>query len=141
MNQEIEPATGVLTNTLYIMSQAMDIMLRDLERRLKKNHRVLNHEQKRNFSRFIEYVRLACIHAEDLCQDIYNHEAKRNYKDVQLWQEQSNELARLVLLFSDRSRYVNFVEEIFKHIESFEGDGIITEDILKNYYLKKPQSK
>lgn len=95
------------------------------------------HETKQKFNRWTEAVKRACIFNEDLTQDIYKHESKRNYKDVQIWQEQENEMARLALLFADISPYVDYVNEIFKHLRSFKGEGIVTEELLNKFYLKK----
>lgn len=128
---------GLETNVLYMMSQAMDLIMRDCERRMAKNKECFKQQKKQTFNRYMQAVKTACILNEDLCQDIYEHESKRNYKDVQIWQEQANELARFVLLLADISPYMGYVNEVFKHLRSFKGEGIITEEVLKNFYLKK----
>ena len=128
---------GLEINTCYLMTQAIDTILRDCERRHANLGMPLKHEVKQKFSRWAEAVKKACILSEDLCQDIYKHEEKRNYKDVQIWQEQWNECARFNLMLADISRYVDYVNEVFGHLRSFKGDGIITEEVLKNFYLKK----
>ena len=128
---------GVEINTCYLLTQACDLILRDCARRHDRLGMPMYRETKQRFGRWAEAVKRACILNEDLAQDIYTHEAKRNYKDVDIWQEQSNELARFVLMIADRSKYIDFINEIFKHLRSFNGDGIITEDVLKNFYLKK----
>lgn len=132
-----EDVIGILTNTAYIMSQATDLILREAERRLARRGTPMFHETKQKFNRWTEAVKRACILNEDLEQDIYKHESKRNYKDVQIWQEQWNECARFNLMLADISRYVDYVNEVFGHLRSFKGDGIITEEVLKNFYLKK----
>ena len=128
---------GLETNTIYLMSQAMDLIMRDCERRMARNKECFKQQKKQTFNRYMQAVKTACILNEDLCQDIYEHESKRNYKDVQIWQEQANELARFVLLLADISPYMDYVNEVFKHLRSFKGEGIITEEVLKNFYLKK----
>ena len=137
MAQDDYDVIGVETNTLYMMSQAMDLIFRDCERRMAAHKEEFKREKKQKFTRYMTLARQASLINEDLAQDIYEHESKRKWKDVQIWQEQANELARLILMYADRSRYIDFVNEIFKHIRSFKGDEIITEDVLQKFYLKK----
>ena len=50
-----------------------------------------------------------------------------------------NEIARLLLLYSDRCGYsqTNY-EELFRVLRGMEGGlGVITEDVLKDFYMKK----
>lgn len=124
-------------NTAYMLSQACDLILRDAERRLAAKKTPLRQDVKMRFNRWTEAVKRACILNEDLCEDIYRHTAGRGYKDVQIWQEQENEMARFALMFADRSRYVDSINAIFKAIRSQQGEDVITEDVLKHFYLKK----
>ena len=59
------------------------------------------------------------------------------YRNVQIWQEEANELARLVLMFADRSVDQDVVDRIFAFIREQSGDGIIDERILDDFRLKK----
>ena len=56
---------------------------------------------------------------------------------MQVWQEEANELARLILLYADRSANQDVVDAIFKFIREQPGEGIVDEELLKNFYLKK----
>lgn len=127
---------GIEVNSLYILSQAMDLILRDCERRMDKQKCRFQQKKKQNFTRYMNLVRQACVINEDLNQDIIDHEAKRNYKDYHIWQEQANEMARYILMFADRSRYIDIVNGVFKYLEDNPGDGFVTEEVLKNFYLK-----
>ena len=136
MEEKISPLQ-IEVNTAYLLSQACDLILRDAAKRLESQRASFKRETKQKFSRWIEAVKRACILNEDLCEDIYKNAEKRNYKDVQIWQEQENEMARFVLLLADRSRNVDSINAVFKTLRSLPGEGVITEDVLKNFYLKK----
>ena len=127
---------GVETNLLYMMSLSMDLMIRDLEWRMRKEKEIFRHEKKQIFTRFTKAVRDACVLQEMLTQDIYDCDAKHNYKNVQTWQDEANELARLDLLFADRSANQDVVARIFKFIREQEGEGIVDEKMLEAFYLK-----
>lgn len=132
----------VETNVLFMMSLAMDLMLRDLDRKIQfeayKQGKVggFKYEKKMLFKRFIQAVKTACILAEQLGDDVIASTEKSNYKDLNIWQAESNELARLVLLYADKSSEEGATESIFDYLESFKGAGIITEEKLKPFYLR-----
>ena len=127
---------SVETNLLYMMSLSMDLIVRDLERRMSREKERFKQEKKQIFTRYTKAVRDACILQEMLTQDIYDCDAKHNYKNVQLWQEESNELARLDLLFADRSANQDVVNGIFKYVREQPAEGIVDEEMLKAFYLK-----
>ena len=72
-----------------------------------------------------------------MTQDIYKEDERHNFRNVQIWQEEANELARLMLLFADRSADQDVVNSIFKFIREQPCEGIVDEELLKNFYLKK----
>ena len=149
-HQKITPE-DVEVNLLYMLTLSFDLILRDIEWRLDKRSRAeegrgceFKREKKKQFNEYIETIRAAIknIHKswdlnEKLTQDIYASSAKGNYKSVPIWQRESNELARLVLLYADRSANEDAVNKIHSFIRSLPGEGIITEEVLKNFYLKK----
>lgn len=141
----------VFINVLYMMTQSFDLIFRDLEWRMEKKAREeegraveFKREKKKMFNEYIDTIRkaLALIRKsealnETITQDIYDSSAKNNYKSIPIWQLESNELARLILLYADHSSSEDSVNKIHKFIRSLPGEGIITEDVLKNFYLKK----
>lgn len=137
MEDKEEKQKALLTNTLYMMSLAMDLMIRDLERRIILQGAMFVREKKQTFNRFIKAVQTACILQDDLTQDIYTEDEKHNFKNIQIWQEEANELARLVLLYADKSADQDVCDKIHSFIRSFPGDGIVDEKMLENFYLKK----
>ena len=128
---------GVETNAVYMMTQTMDLMLRDMEFRMLKERERFSREKKQQFNRYLHAVKTACILNEQLTQDIYDCDEKHNFKNVQIWQEQANELARLILLYADKSVDQDVVDRIFKFIREQPGEGIVDEKMLESFYLKK----
>jgi len=126
----------VETSTLYIMSIAMDLIMRDCAWRMSQKNASWKHEKKQKFSRYIESVRRACQINDEITQDIYDSDKKNNYKNVDLWLKDGNELARLILLFADRSTNTGVVRNVFLGLESSNGEGIIDDELLKKFYLK-----
>jgi len=88
------------------------------------------------FTRFTQAVRTACLLAEQLGDDVIASTAKSNYKDLNVWQAESNELARLILLYADKSSVDHNSDAVFDRLESLDGEGIITEEVLQRFYLR-----
>ena len=132
----------VEVNVLFMMSLAMDIILRDVDRKMQiQAYREggrggFRHDKKLLFHRFTDSVKAACIYAERLGDDVIISTEKSNYKDLNIWQDEANELARLILLYADKSSEEGATEAIFGYLNSFRGAGIINEENLKPFYLK-----
>ena len=139
-----QPVTfeDVETNVLFMMSLSMDLILRDIDRKIRVEALSrgmvggFKHEKKMLFTRFTQAVRTACFLAEQLGDDVIASTAKSNYKDLNVWQAESNELARLILLYADKSSEEGATESIFDFIESFSGAGIVTDEKLDPFYLR-----
>jgi hypothetical protein len=132
----IEKQCGTMTNAAYLMSLALDLILRESEWRMKLRNESYKREKKQLFTRYTKTVRDACFLQDQLTQDIWDVERNYNYKNVDLWLEQANELARLVLMFADRSVDVDVVSRIFAFIREQPGEGIVDEKMLESFYLK-----
>lgn len=128
---------ATLVNTIYMMSLAMDLIIRNIEWRMSKNREGFRRDKKQVFTRFMQAVKTACILQEDLTQDIYREDERHNYKNVQIWQEEANELARLMLMFADRSVDQDVVDKIFAFIREQPAEGIVDEKMLDDFRLKK----
>lgn len=126
----------VLINVEFMTALALELMLRETERRMEMEGARFQREAKQKFNRFLDHTKKALYFAEELTQEIYNVDADANWKNVPIWQEESNELARLILLFADRSADVDNVDKVFKHLRSLPSEGIITEDLLDRFRLK-----
>lgn len=135
-NTSIKQA-GIIHNCLYMMSLAMDRLMREVEPIMSKHSESFVREKKHLFGRYSKTVKDACRLQDELTQDIWDMEEKHNYRNVDFWLEQGNELARLILLFADRSSDQNNVDKVFSLLRALPGEGIVDEDLLKLFYLKK----
>ena len=118
------------TNVLYMMSLAMDLILRNNEWLMSRLRQSFRKDKKQLFTRYAKTVRDACYLQDLLTQDIFDADEKNDYRNIQIWQDEANELSRLVLLFADRSADQGVVDEQ-------PGEGIVTEEMLESFYLKK----
>lgn len=125
------------TNVLYMMSLAMDLILRNNEWLMSRLRQSFRKDKKQLFTRYAKTVRDACYLQDLLTQDIFDADEKNDYRNIQIWQDEANELSRLVLLFADRSADQGVVDGIFKFIREQPGEGIVTEEMLESFYLKK----
>lgn len=124
-------------NVLFMASLAMDLILRNAEWKMRRNREAFKQEKKQVFTRYTKAVRDACILQEMLTQNIYDVDSANNYRNIQTWQEESNELARLILLYADRSADQEVTDAIFKFIREQPGEGIVDDAMLQNFYLRK----
>lgn len=137
MEEKILKQASCETNVLYMMSLAMDLILRNNEWLMSRLRQSFRKDKKQLFTRYAKTVRDACYLQDLLTQDIFDADEKNNYRNIQIWQDEANELSRLVLLFADRSADQNVVDNIFKFIREQPGEGIVTEEMLESFYLKK----
>ena len=128
---------GLETNLLYMASLAMDLILRNNEWLMSKHLESFKREKKQLFTRYTKAVRDACWLQDQLTQDIFDCDAKNSFRNVQIWQEEANELARLMLLFADRSADQDVVDKIFSFIREQPAEGIVDEKMLDNFRLRK----
>ena len=126
-----------LINCAFMTALSLELMLRDVEQRLNMQGATFKRETKLKFSRFLDYTRKALFQAEAITQDIYDVDEQNRWKNIPVWQEESNELARLILLYADRSADVENVFKVFKTLRDIKGEGIVDEKMLDAYYLKK----
>lgn len=137
MENEILKQASCETNVLYMMSLAMDLILRNNEWLMSRLRQSFRKDKKQLFTRYAKTVRDACYLQDLLTQDIFDADEKNNYRNIQIWQDEANELSRLVLLFADRSADQDAVDAIFRFIREQKGEGIVTEEMLESFYLKK----
>lgn len=129
--------TDVLVNTCYMCVLSTELMLRDVERRLQAMSATIQRDKKYNFNRFCDSTKKALHFAEMLTDDIFKVDEEHNFKNIPVWQEESNELARLILLYADKSANVDNMNAIFKFLRELPGAGLIDEKTLDYYRLKK----
>lgn len=126
----------VTINAAFMVSLSLELMLRYIEVQLSKQGASFQREAKQKFSRFLDFTRKALYYAEELTQEIYKVDADVHWKNIPVWQEESNELARLILLYADKSADTDNVNAIFKHLRELKGEDIITDEVLDFFRLK-----
>lgn len=128
---------NILTDSIFLMAFAQDLMIQDLLRRLKSKGDGLRQRSKFNLNEMIKALKRASHFADELKEELFEADSEHKWKNIQTWQDEANEVARLVLLWEDREPHPEVCNDIFKYIRSTEGDGIVTEEMLKKYYLIK----
>lgn len=132
-------------NALYMLQQATALLLSDIERRFKIRGAVFNREKKQLFNRFLNHVKHACVIDDQLLSDDINraayNEAKKDngtwVKNIDDWRKEANELVRLLLLYCDKTATSEEnSKQIFELLQRMEGEGIVTDKLLSNFYMK-----
>ncbi len=128
---------NILTDSIFLTALAADLMLADLEKRLKANNEGLRQRSKQNLNGMIRHMKMASHFGSELMQEVIDADEKNGWKNIQTWQDEANEVARLILLWEDREPMPDVCNKIFKFIRSTKGEGVVDENLLRNYYLNK----
>ena len=128
---------NILTDSIYLISLAADLMLADLELRLKSKNEGLRQRSRYNLNQMIRSIKIASHFGSQLMEEVFDADEENRWKNVQTWQDEANEVARLILLYEDREMYPEVCNEIMKFIRSTKCDGAVDEQMLKKYYLIK----
>ena len=128
---------NILTDSIFLMAFAEDLMIQDLIRRLNASGDGLRQRSKFNLNQMLSCLKKASHFADELREELFEADAEFKWKNVQTWQDEANELARLILLWEDREPLPDVCNEIFKHIRSTKGEGVVDDAMLKQYYLIK----
>lgn len=125
-------------NLLYIIIMATERIVDDIDKRLKAKKSEFHREKKMRFNQIIDSIKNIKRLNDLIDQEDYAVGLKGNYESYQYYQEDAYELARLLLLFGDRhTKDVEVGNKVIKFVRSLESAGIVDEDVLAKYYLKK----
>ena len=125
-------------NLLYIIIMATERIVDDIDKRLKTKKSEFHREKKMRFNQIIDSIKNIKRLNDLIDQEDYAVGLKGNYESYQYYQEDAYELARLLLLFGDRhTKDVEVGNMVIKFVRSLESAGIVDEDVLAKYYLKK----
>lgn len=128
---------NILTDSLFLMAFASDLMIQDLLRRMKAKGEGLRQRSRLNLNQMLSHLKAASHYADELREELFEADSENKWKNIQTWQDESNELARLVLLWQDREIFPDICNDIFKYIRSTKGEGVVDDAMLKQYYLIK----
>lgn len=125
-------------NLVYILSMAIERIMNDIERRLAEKKSAYKMEKKMRLSNILKAIKNIKMNSDLIDQIDFGEGLVGNYDSYQYYQEDAYELARILLLFSDRhTKDVEMGYKTAKFLRSLEGEGIITEEVLERFYLKK----
>ena len=133
-----EQVERVEINVTYVIALALSMLINDIKKSLISRKVRYKQDRKRRFNNIISSIKeikrnLDIIDYIDFAEDLEGH-----YDAYQYYQEDAAELARLVLLFADRQGHnPDNANEVFRLLRSQKGEGIIDEETLKRFYLKK----
>ena len=125
-------------NTMYIMALALERIASDVERRLNAQKCTFRQEKKMRFNNIIKAIKSMKANCDVIDQVDFAEGLKGKYENYQSYQEDAYRLARIILLCADRDTDdPSNLFEVQKLLRSQKGAGIITEDVLKRFYLNK----
>ena len=125
-------------NLLYIIIMATERIVDDIDKRLKAKKSEFHREKKMRFNQIMDSIKNIKRLNDLIDQEDYAVGLQGNYESYQYYQEDAYELARLLLLFADRhTKDAEIGNSVIKYVRALESAGIITEDVLTKFYLKK----
>ena len=125
-------------NLRYIIIMATERIVNDIDKRLKAKKSEFHREKKMRFNQIMDSIKNIKRLNDLIDQEDYAVGLQGNYESYQYYQEDAYELARLLLLFADRhTKDAEIGNSVIKYVRALESAGIITEDVLTKFYLKK----
>lgn len=128
---------GVETNLLFWMTNAIEVLIEDMDRRFQQKGCLFNKERKQQFNRFLGCLRSAVVWYEK-CFEQMLLEPIKSAEEFDSFRSDANEVIRLNLYYIDRcaKNYDNYVK-IFQILKEMEGgQGIVNEENLKSFRPK-----
>lgn len=131
---------GVEVNLLYELSWAMDILLEDIESRMKAKKFSFIQDKKRAFNQFNNYVRLAKTHFDNFQdQDCINRifvYKDGNMSDYDRMRSDANTLLRLLCTFVEKCSQKQENEvKVFNYLKKFKGVGLLKDSDIERFRL------
>lgn len=131
---------GLMVNLAYTAAFAAERLILTAEKYFERG-KTLKHEKKQAFTRLKETLASANRQFNiAFDNDLINAIGRSGeIADFDRAHKDANEIARLLLLYADRCGYSqeNY-EELFRFLRGMDGGlGLITEEVLKKFYMKK----
>lgn len=123
------------TNLMYIMMRSVEYLTYDIDRRLKQESMCFS-ERKRSQIKGIRYALDKLIGEFDKLEKDYTNNLKGDDYDIMM--RDSFEHIRLMMLYADRcGSSEDNRNSLFKFIRSLDSEGLVSEEDLKRFYMKK----
>ena len=124
-----------MINTTFVMADAIDILLRNAEKRMYKKNATLSQKYKmmhNNLLRCLRDTRLALERYNKMCDDTLS------WQDRDDQRSDSNYVCRIMMLIADRTAGGDTLVEkqIEDFITSLQDKGKVSEDIIKEFVLR-----
>lgn len=123
-------------NMIYQLVSVLTLYVDDIERSLHGRDREFRFGKKMLFKRIKESAQAVGFAYDELMGDIIKD--AKTAKNYQEWQEESNYLARVLLLYIEKiSPSTKAQSELYDWLKQREGGlGILGEDELKRFYIQ-----
>lgn len=125
-------------NVAFSMVNATMLIMRDVKTRLLNNGGVMRQEVKKDFNDLLKAVDRVLYLEEKFDAAVTRTMGDRVGDEYEMWMEDYNELARLVLLWVEKCD--NDAEKknaVWKLLNGMEGIGVFSQDDIDRFRLKK----
>lgn len=125
----------IMINTTFVMADAIDILLRNAEKRMFKNNATLSQKYKmmhNNLLRCLRDTRIALERYNKMCDDTLS------WQDRDDQRSDSNYACRIMMLIADRTAMGNSEAEnkIEEFIQSLPENGKVSKEVIDEFRLK-----
>ena len=125
----------IMINTTFVMADAIDILIRNAEKRLYKRNAVLTQKYKmmhNNLLRCLRDTRLALERYNKMCDDTLSWQDRDDQRC------DSNYLCRIMLLIADRTAMGNSEAErkIEEFMQSLPESGKVSKEVISEFVLR-----
>lgn len=125
----------IMINTTFVMADAIDILLRNAEKRMYKNNATLSQKYKMmhsNLLRCLRDTRLALERYNKMCDDTLS------WQDRDDQRSDSNYVCRIMMLIADRTAMGDIVAEkkIEDFITSLPENGKVSKEVISEFVLR-----
>lgn len=132
---------GLEVNLLYELSWACDILLEDIESRMKAKRFTFRQDKKRAFKMFNNFIRLAKNQFDNFQdRDCINRVfVMREHKesDYDRMREDANTILRLICTFIEKcSHKADNEKKVFNYLAKFKGAGLLTDSDINRFKLR-----
>lgn len=124
-----------LTNSYYILSEAADMMMREMEFQFGKLGKGVKHRVKARHNEMMRLMRLLRTNQDKFLEDYeaFNGQWEK-YDDLRI---SAAYIARIMLLIADRTNIDDRVDnKIEKYIYNKKPTGVVSEELLSRFVIK-----
>lgn len=132
---------ALVTNCYYMLMEAADMMLRQMEEELGKRGRGLKFKIKQRHNLMMDNVAALKNFQLDFWKD-YEEAFRENYSKSDALRQSSAYMARIMLLIADRcytkedNGSMEREQRIERYIYNMPDGGLLTEDLLKRFFVR-----